>query len=133
MRSNAALIIAVQSSGSIRSARAVTGLRSPVRRAARIFEMSGAGAAEVSRTCVDASAGVVSPSGLPQLAQNLASGATLASQRGHDRAGDSTVIGWPSYCGAPIRRPPPPTPTVPYRRALSPDAHAYWHKERGSG
>src|SRR5262245_11468823 len=103
MRSNASLIIAVQSSGSICSARvvepttsakrAVTGLRSPVRRAVRILVIRGAGAAAATRVWVAASAVVASVSGLPQLAQNFASGATLASQRGQVRDGDSTVIG----------------------------------------
>ena len=39
---------------------------------------------------------LASESAWPQLAQNRASAATLASQRGQVRDGDSTVMGWPS-------------------------------------
>src|SRR5690242_2111848 len=103
MRSNASLIIAVQSSGSICSAievepttsakRAVTGLRSPVRRALRILVISGAGAAAATRLWMTASVGETSARAWPQFAQNLASGATLASQRGQVRGGASTLMG----------------------------------------
>jgi hypothetical protein len=64
-----------------------------VSRAARIFMMSGAGAAAASLACVAASPEPGSPSACPQLAQKRASAATLASQRGHVRDGDSTVMG----------------------------------------
>jgi hypothetical protein len=68
-------------------------LRSPVRRAARIFVMSGAGAAALRRACLDSSALVTSASAWPQFAQNLASAAVVASQRGQVRDADSTVMG----------------------------------------
>src|SRR5258705_7559589 len=65
MRSNASLIMAVQSSGSICSASdvepttsansAVTGLSSPVIRAVRIFVMRGVGAAAIRRVWIVAS------------------------------------------------------------------------------
>src|SRR6185436_8749547 len=107
MRSNASLIIAVQSSGSICSAievepttsakSAVTGLRSPVRRAVRILVISGAGAAAATRVCAAASSDEASVRARPQFAQNLASRATLASQRGQVRVVDSTVIRIASY------------------------------------
>src|SRR5262249_998949 len=77
--------------------RAVTGLRSPVRRAVRILVMSGAGAAAAIFEWVAASAVDASANGFPQFAQNLASCATLASRRGQVRDGDSTVIGRASY------------------------------------
>ena len=99
-------MMTVQSSGSICSASvvesttstksAVTGFRSPVSRAARILLMSGAGAAAISRAWASASPVPASESAWPQLAQNRASGATAASQRGQVRDGDSTVMGWPS-------------------------------------
>jgi hypothetical protein len=108
MRSNASLIIAVQSSGSICSARlvepttsakrAVTGFRSPVRRAVRILVIRGTGAAAATREWIAASSLVASVRARPQLAQNLASGATAASQRGQVRVIGSTVIA-ASYSG----------------------------------
>src|SRR5918995_3739101 len=103
MRSKASLMSAVQSSGSICSAsvvdpttsakRAVTGLRSPVSRAARILVTSGVGPAASKRLWIAASVVDGSPSGWPQFGQNRASAATAASQRGQLCGGDSTLIG----------------------------------------
>ena len=59
--------------------------------------ISGAGAAAISRAWAASSPVLASVSAWPQLAQNRASGATLASQRGQVRDGNSTVIGAPSY------------------------------------
>jgi len=59
--------------------------------------MSGAGAAAAIFVWVTASWVDASASGLPQFAQNFASAATLASQRGHVRGGESTLIGLASY------------------------------------
>src|SRR4051812_2675662 len=104
MRSNASLMSCVQSSGSIPSASvveptmsaksAVTGLRSPVSLAARIFSTRGAGAAaEIRAWRAPDSASLTVASGdsdCPQLMQNRASAVTGASQRGHVSPTDST-------------------------------------------
>src|SRR3990170_1771334 len=102
MWSKASFIIAVQSSGSIRSASAVepttsantavTGLRSPVSLAARIFSMSGDGAAADKRAWRASSVSVGSPRASPQLAQKRASPGTGASQRGQDGCGDAIIM-----------------------------------------
>src|ERR671915_583390 len=102
MRSNAWLIIADQSSGSIDSRyvvepttsanRAVTGLRSPVILAARIFATRGAGAVaarRVRRSTSDSSRGAI---GLPQLMQKRASAGTDAAQVGHVMGGAPVAI-----------------------------------------
>ena len=66
--------------------------------AARIFVMSGVGAAAVRRAWVasasiaGASAAAASGRAWPQLAQNFASAATLASHRGQRCGGDSTLM-----------------------------------------
>ena len=73
------------------------GLRSPVRRADRILVIRGAGAAAAIFVCVSASCVDASVRGLPQFAQNFASWATLASQRGQLRVIGSTVIRIASY------------------------------------
>jgi len=65
--------------------------------AARIFWMSGSGAVAVRREWVAVSLLEAGVSAWPQLAQNFASGATAASQRGQLRGGDSTVIEPASY------------------------------------
>lgn len=62
------------------------------------------GAVAVSREWISSAALEGSASACPQLAQNFASGATLASQRGQMRGGDSTVIERPSYL-SPLDRP----------------------------
>src|SRR5687767_2779035 len=90
--SKASLMIVVQSSGSMRSRiavepttsanSAVTGLRSPVSFASRIFSMSGAGAADERRLRSSSSAGSAGLIALPQFEQKRASAGTDASQFG---------------------------------------------------